>query len=129
MGSSPEEQLAGFKDAATRSKRPLTRRYFAAANAASPEALAGHMLNYTGVPFVELKPSDITPEILNKIPERIARQYNAILFKIDEDGTKHLAMDDPDDVQAVNFLQKELGDKLRLYIATSENILVLPAKL
>jgi type IV pilus assembly protein PilB len=32
-------------------------------------------------------------------------------------------MEDPDDVQAVNFLQKEIGLNSRIYIATRENIL------
>src|SRR5690606_13944207 len=74
-------------------------------------------------PFIELDPKDIPSDILNTIPERIARQYKAILFKIDENGTAHLAMDDPDDVQAVSFIQKEVGENLKLYLATTDNIL------
>ncbi len=69
---------------------------------------------YTKIPYVEIDPRDIDPEVLHKIPERIARQYNAVLFKIDEDGTHHLAMEDPDDVLAVNFLEKELGVPIRI---------------
>ncbi|HEU4831024.1 MAG TPA: GspE/PulE family protein, partial [Candidatus Saccharimonadales bacterium] len=73
--------------------------------------------------YVELNPQDIPSDILSKIPERTARQYNAVLFKIDEDGVYHLAMDDPDDVQAVNFLEKQIGTNLKIYIAPRENIL------
>jgi len=79
--------------------------------------------NYAGIPFIELDPSSIDPTALNKIPERIARQYNAVLFKIDPDGLMHLAMDDPDDVQAFNFIQKQIGESIKLYIATRSNIL------
>lgn len=32
-------------------------------------------------------------------------------------------MDDPDDIQAVNFIEKEIGTNTRIYIATHENIL------
>ena len=32
-------------------------------------------------------------------------------------------MEDPDDVQAVNFIQKEIGTNSRIYIATRDNIL------
>ncbi len=78
---------------------------------------------YTGIPFIEINPDDIPSKVLEKIPERIARQYNAVLFKLDDDGTAHLAMDDPDDVQALNFLQKQIGDNFKLYIATHQNIL------
>ncbi len=78
---------------------------------------------YTQTPYIELNAHDIPSDVLNKIPERIARQYNAILFKIDEDGTCYLAMDDPDDVQAVNFIEKEIGTKTKIYIAPHESII------
>jgi len=76
-----------------------------------------------GFTFVELDPHSITTETLNRIPERIARQYNAVVFKIDEKNIVHLAMDDPDDVQAVSFIEKEVGNDAVLYIATTSNIL------
>lgn len=60
---------------------------------------------------------------LIKLIERIARQYNAILFEVDDNGAAHLAMDDPDDVQAISFIQKEVGDNVKLYLATHDNIL------
>ena len=45
-----------------------------------------------------------------------------MLFDIRTDGTKLLAMEDPDDIQAFNFLQKQLGNNIRVYIATRSNI-------
>lgn len=77
---------------------------------------------YTGIPYVELDPSQIPSDILNKIPEHIARQYNAVLFQVDADGVQHLAMEDPDDVQAVDFIQKQIGQKIKTYIASHDNI-------
>jgi type IV pilus assembly protein PilB len=75
------------------------------------------------VPFVELIPRNLRKDTLKLIPERIARQYNAIVFDVQPDGTKLLAMEDPDDVQALNFLQKQLGTNIRVYIATRSNIM------
>jgi type IV pilus assembly protein PilB len=75
------------------------------------------------VPFVELIPRNLRKDVLKLIPERIARQYNAVIFDVTEDGTKLLAMEDPDDVQALNFLQKQLGTDIKVYIATRSNIL------
>lgn len=77
---------------------------------------------YANLRFIELNPQDISREVLNTIPERIARQYHAVVFKVDEDRTVHLAMDDPDDVQAISFIEKELGNDAEIYIATSSNI-------
>lgn len=78
---------------------------------------------YAGFPFVEIVPEDIPKETLSRIPERIAKQYQAVVFRIDEDGTVHMAMDDPDDVQAVSFLEKEIGKNTKIYLATHSNIL------
>lgn len=86
-------------------------------------SLAKAFSDYSNIPFISINPQDIPREILEKIPERIARQYNAILFKVDEDGVAHLAMSDPDDVQALDFIQKEIGENTVVYIATQENIL------
>ena len=87
------------------------------------EGLAKIFADYAHIPYIQLDPKDIPSDVLNTIPERIARQYNAILFKLDKDGTAHLAMDDPDDVQAISFIQKEVGENLKLYLATHDNIL------
>jgi len=75
------------------------------------------------VPFVEIIPRNLNKDVLKMIPERVARQYNAVLFDITQDGTRLLAMEDPDDVQALNFLQKQLGSNLKVYVATKSNIL------
>ena len=77
----------------------------------------------TGIPFVQIDSKSIPPEILKRIPEHIAKQYNVVLFGIDSDKSLKLAMEDPDDVQALNFIQKEIGYNLKIYIATKENIL------
>jgi type IV pilus assembly protein PilB len=74
------------------------------------------------VPLVELNAKDIKREVLQLLPERIARQYHAVVFDIDENKTKLVAMEDPDDIQALNFLQKQLGNNLRVYITTSSQL-------
>ncbi len=121
-GKTSPEQLTSLKEEAARLKRPL-QEVVLQKSLLTEADLTKAFASYSGIPFVEINPDDIPKETLSKIPERIARQYNAVLFKIDENGTHHLAMDDPDDVQAVNFIEKEIGDNTKLYIATHENIL------
>lgn len=121
-GKATPEQLAELKKSTERTHRPL--QYMAVQNKLISELeLTKLFADYAHIPFVQLDPRDITSDVLNKIPERIAVQYRAVLFKIDEDGTMHLAMDDPDDVQAVDFIQKEIGENTKIYIATRDNIL------
>jgi len=75
------------------------------------------------VPFVEIIVKDIEKDILHLIPERIARQYNVVVYGVDENGVKLLAMEDPDDIQAISFLQKQLGTDVKISIATRTNIM------
>lgn len=117
-GKATEEQLtavrqgskAALQDAAIKgnliSEKDLTRLY----------------AEEIEVPFVELEPKDIKREILKLIPERIANQYRVVLYGIDETGAKLLATEDPDDIEAINFLKKQLGDDIRIAIATKQNI-------
>lgn len=121
-GVATKEQREKLRQESVRSRRPL-QDLVTQDGLMTERALTEAYAEEIGIPFIDLNPTDINRAILGKVPERVARQYNVILFKIDEDGTAHLAMDDPDDVQAVNFLQKEIGQNVKIYIATHENIL------
>lgn len=120
----PDDQMVGLKEEAGRTHTSL-QALILDKRLSDNRALIKAFADYAQIPFIELSPKDIPNDILQKVPERIARQYNVILFKVDEDGVNHLAMEDPDDIQAVNFLEKELGSNTKLYIATHENILTL----
>lgn len=116
------EAIASFKDEAYRSKHSL-HQVVIEHGVISDKDLIKAFSEYAKIPYIELDARDITPDVLNKIPERVARQYNAVLFKIDEDGTHHLAMEDPDDVLAVNFLEKEIGQNTKIYVSPRSNII------
>ncbi len=74
------------------------------------------------VPFVELGETKIPREILLKIPERIARKYQAVLFGAADDQLQ-LAVADPEDFQAIDFISKQVGGKLKVSMATAPDIL------
>ena len=116
------EQLASLKDEAARSKRPLLDIVYEQ-KAVDEKTLVQAFAEDSGIPYTDIDARSIPTDVLQRIPERVARQYMAVLFKIDDDGVHHLAMEDPDDVQAVNFIQKEIGTNSRIYIATRDNIL------
>lgn len=115
-------QIAALKEESARSRRPIQDEVIQQ-KLMDGESLAKSFGEYTGIPFIQLDPNNITISVLSKIPERIAKQYNAVLFQVDPDGTMHLAMEDPDDVQALDFIQKEIGENTVVHIATKENIL------
>ena len=115
------EQLAPLQEEALANEKPLKNLVYEN-KLIDEKTLTQLYADYAGLNYVEIDPRDIPTDALNTIPERIAQQYQAIVFKVDEDGTVHLAMDDPDDVQAISFIEKEVGPKTEVYIATSTNI-------
>ncbi|MDB5165684.1 MAG: Type secretion system protein [Candidatus Saccharibacteria bacterium] len=121
-GVATPEQITALKNESAHSRRPLQDEVIQQ-KLMDDVGLAKVFADYAKIPFIRLEPADITSDVLEKIPERIAKQYNVVLFKIDADGTMHLAMDDPDDVQALDFIQKEIGGNTIVYVATHENIL------
>lgn len=118
-----EEQIKNLLDAQRTEKKPL-QDIVIANNVVTEKELTQEYAARTEVPFVEIIPKNLRKDVLKLIPEHIARQYNVVLFDVREDGSKLLAMEDPDDVQALNFLQKQLGTNIRVYVATPSNILV-----
>ena len=117
-----EETLKPLIEEAERSSRPL-QDIVLDSKLVSETDLTKLFAQYADIPYIEVDPRNIPSEVLNRIPERIARQYNAVVFQIDEDGTMHLAMDDPDDVLATNFIEKEIGSNTKIYIAPHSTIL------
>ena len=121
-GVATVEQINTLKDEASHSRRPM-QELVLEKEIFNEKSLAQAFAEYAQIPFVELDAHDIATDVLNRIPERVARQYNAVLFKIAEGGMQQLAMEDPDDVQAVNFIQKEIGENTQIFIASRSNIL------
>lgn len=117
-----DSQLDELKTLAKRSKQSLQEMVIDQ-KVVSDEKLTKMIGELIDVPFVRIEPKDILDDVLKKIPEHIARQYNVVLFAINDDGSLSLAMEDPDDVQALNFIQKEIGYNTKVFLATKSNIL------
>lgn len=116
-GAFTKEQLASLHEQAETEKKPL-QDVVIMSNLLSEKELTKLYADEIEIPFVEIKGNEIKHELLKLLPERIARQYNAVVF--DTDGeTKLVAMGDPDDIQAINFLQKQLGNKLKVHVTTN----------
>lgn len=120
-GKATEEQINGAREQAGDSKSAL-QDVVIKANLISEKDLTKLFAEEIEVPFVELEPKEIKREILKLIPERIANQYKVVLYGVDETGAKLLATENPDDVEAINFLKKQLGEDIRVAIATKQNI-------
>ena len=114
-------QLNALKEKEKTEKKPL-QDLVIADNVINEKDLTELYAEEIDIPFVELNPKEIKKEVLKLIPERIARQYGVVLYGVEEDGTKLLAMEDPDDILAINFLQKQLGNKIKVNVAPASVI-------
>lgn len=74
------------------------------------------------VPFVKLEGKGISADILNAIPEPVARRYQIIPFDRDQEDLL-VAMVDPLDIQVIQFLEKKSGLRIKPYLALSDDIL------
>jgi type IV pilus assembly protein PilB len=119
-----EEQINALKEESERSHRTLQEIAIQNKLVEAP-ALTKLFAEYADIPYIELDPKEIASDVLQKIPERIARQYMAVIFNVDEEtGQIHIAMNDPDDVQALDFIKKEVGENVKVYIAPEDNLLL-----
>lgn len=121
-GTVTDERLTDLKETAASSKHSL-QEVALDEQLFDEVSLAKAYATRTNIPFVELNPSTIPDEILAMLPERVARQYNSVVFNVEDSGTIDVAMDDPDDVQAVGFIEKQIGTNLKIHLATRNNIL------
>ncbi len=117
-GQVKQEQIKFLREQEEKEKKPL-QDLAIKTNLISEKDLTKLYANEIDVPFIELNGKEIKDVLLKKLPERIARQYNAVVFDMDEAGNVSVAMEDPDDIQALNFLRKQLGSNIKVYISTS----------
>ena len=113
-----DQQLAELRTQGDKDKKPL-QDLAVKNNLINEKDLTKLYADEIEVPLIELNARDIKREVLKLLPERIARQYHAVVFDVDNNETKLVAMEDPDDIQALNFLQKQLGNNIRVYITTA----------
>ena len=117
-GKAKQDQIKALREQEEKEKKPL-QDLAIKNNLISEKDLTKLYAEEIDIPFIELNGKEIKNELLKKLPERIARQYNAVVFDINESDVISVAMEDPDDIQALNFLRKQLGGNIKVFISTS----------
>ena len=74
-----------------------------------------------GIPFVDLSKETIPIEILQIVPELIAKKYNIVAFEKTGANLK-VAMLNPEDLQTIDFIKKKTGLKIVPCLTTREDI-------
>ena len=69
------------------------------------------------VPYIDVLTASIAPEALNVLPESVALKYLVLPFVLDkETKTLSIAMADPVDLQAIEFMEKKSGMKIKPFL-------------
>jgi len=76
-----------------------------------------------GIPFVDLSKETIPVEVLQIVPELIAKKYNIVSFEKNGVNLK-VAMLNPEDLQTIDFIKKKTGLKIVPCLTTRESIQV-----
>jgi type IV pilus assembly protein PilB len=117
-GKVTADQLKALKEQEDSQKKPL-QDLVLSGNLLSEKELTKLYAAEIDIPYIEFNPRELNRDTLKLIPERIARQYKAVVFDVDDKKNQLIALEDPDDIQATNFLRKQLGNKLKLHITTA----------
>lgn len=116
-----DDQIKVLREQEKTEKKPL-QDILIRNNVISDKELTKLYAAEVDIPYIEFNPKELSRDVLKLIPERIARQYKAVVFNVDADGNRLIALEDPDDIQAVNFLRKQLGANIKIHIATESTI-------
>ncbi|MCX6012503.1 MAG: ATPase, T2SS/T4P/T4SS family [Chloroflexi bacterium] len=87
-----------------------------------PQQLALFKSIFYNVPFTNLQKYIIDPEIVNIVPEKIARKFCAIPIEMIDD-TLVVAMDNPADLDAINALQITTRKSIKPVVSLIDDIL------
>lgn len=87
----------------------------------SEDVLAKLVAEYYQAPFINLRNKNIAPEILGLINEEAATTFRILPFAV-ENNILHVAMEDPSDLEAREFIKRKTGQNLKIYYCTSADL-------
>jgi type IV pilus assembly protein PilB len=90
-------------------------------NLVSPDRIAAARAQLLNVPYIKLEGKAISADILNLIPEPVAKRYALIPFEKQGDQLL-VAMSDPLDLQVIQFIEKKSGVHVKPYLGLADDI-------
>jgi len=84
----------------------------------APENLGSIVADAIGYPFVDLRKANITPRMLEFIPENVAKSQKAIVFEETPDGVLRVATPRPENHEFISFLEKKTERKIEIHYST-----------
>lgn len=88
----------------------------------SEDYFANLAARYFGVERANLLARDINEQMLQLLPEDVARQRRVVIFDREPDGTLDVAMEDPSNLETIEFLSQRLHARIRPFLGTSADL-------
>jgi type IV pilus assembly protein PilB len=114
------QKLAELKQTAAKLHKPFFG-YLIEQKVITDEQLTKVTALALGVPYVNLVASKVNPSVLNLLQREVAERFMAVPLG-EMDHRLAIAMLDPNNVQAVDFLSNKIGRPLKVYMASEEGI-------
>ncbi len=93
-------------------------------NLVSGEEISQARAKLLGVAYLDIDTEAIDPTALTLVPEPVARRYIVLPFKYNKDAnTLHLAMSDPSDLEAIEFIRQKAGAVVIPFAADPKKII------
>ncbi|HPC37564.1 MAG TPA: hypothetical protein PKX03_01785, partial [Candidatus Paceibacterota bacterium] len=73
-------------------------------------------------PVIKLRGRLIKKSVLSIISEEMARTRRIAVFDKDDDGFLYLAMEDPGDLETINFVEKYTNMSVKVFLTTSRDL-------
>lgn len=121
QGLLSSDQLSAIKLEAINSGQPI-EKLLREHNVVSIENIAQAKSQLWNIPFVKLEGKAIAVDVLNLIPEPVAKRYKLIPFGKSNEQI-WVAMADPLDIQVIQFIEKKSGMRIRPFLALPDDIL------
>ena len=121
QGVLSKEQLSSVKLESINTGSP-SEKIILDHNIAPPDRVAAARAELLHVPFMKLEGKAIPTDILNLIPEPVARRYKLIPFDRQKDQLL-VALEDPMDLQIIQFIEKKSGMRIKPFLSLPEDIL------
>jgi len=119
-GRLTQEQLSFIQNEARR-RQETSEKIIRSMKWVTEEELAEGKAEVLGVEYYDPTKHPISPEILTIIPEDVAKKFTIIPVK-KEGSVISVAMVDPLDLQAVEFIEKKSEQRIRPLLATAASI-------
>ena len=115
------EQFDSFLTEANRLGQEITD-VLVSKNIVTEKYLVGLLSKYFGVKRANISGVSLEESVVRLLPEDIARARRVVVFKKNENGSLDVAMENPSDLETVEFLGSFLKNSINTFLATSDDL-------